>query len=268
MNQTFVNSSNPTLQLISALVVLIPVAIIFVKQKGSNKYFLSLAAANLLFFVSTSLLNNYVSLPEKTSTLLSTISNVMQAPLTLIFLLYFTKNSKIVKGIRVSLAFVLGISVISIGLSSYNLQSTLNLMSLGTVPVFIFSSILFVQFVKSSIYEQKETNKAFMLSAVVFAYGSYMLLLGLNMISPAKHGADIQSLFGLITIISTAFVSISIAMFDLNKKEETVFVAAKSTTRNSAFAQWDDFSLENTSEETKTSVTNISKYYPSYQKIN
>lgn len=268
MNQTFVNSSNSTLQLISALVVLIPVAIIFIKQKGSNRYFLSLAAANLMFFISTSLLNNYVSLPEKTSTLISTLSNVMQAPLTLIFLLYFTENSKIAKGIRLSLAVVLGISLISVGLSTYNLQSTLNLMALGTVPVFIFSSILFIQFVKSSVYEQKGTNKAFMLSAIVFAYGSYMLLFGLNMMSPAKHGADIQSLFGLITIISTAFVSISIAMFDLNKKEETSTVEAKPQTHNSAFAQWDDFSLASTPEVTKTSVTNISKYYPSYQKTN
>jgi hypothetical protein len=95
-----------------------------------------------------------------------------------------------------------------------------------------------------------------------------MLLFGLNMMSPAKHGADIQSLFGLITIISTAFVSISIAMFDLNKKEETITVEAKPQTHNSAFAQWEDFSLTSTPEVTKTSVTNISKYYPNYQKTN
>jgi hypothetical protein len=34
----------------------------------------------------------------------------------------------------------------------------------------------------------------------------------------------------------------------------------------SAFAQWDDFSLVSTPEVAKNSVTNISKYYPSYQK--
>ena len=259
------NQSNSTLQLTSALIVLLPVAIIFIKQKGSNRYFLSLAAANMMFFISTSLLNNYVALPEKTSVWISMLANVLQAPLTLIFLLYFTENNKITKGIKVSLASILGISVVAMGLSSFNEQATLNLMTLGTIPVFLFGSVLFIQYVKSSVYQQKGTNKAFILSAIVFAYGSYMLLLTLNLISPEKHASDIRSLFGLITIISTAFASISIAMFDLNKVETEVSKEAVPQRKNAAIAQWDDFSLANTPELSKTSVTNISKYYPSYQ---
>lgn len=259
------NQSNSTLQLISALIVLLPVAIIFIKQKGSNRYFLSLAAANMMFFISTSLLNKYVALPEKTSEWISMLANVLQAPLTLIFLVYFTENIKITKGIKISLAAILGISVAAIGLSSFNEQTTLNLMALGTIPVFLFGSILFIQQVKSSVYHQRGTNKAFILSAIVFAYGSYMILLTLNLISPEKHSADIRSLFGLITIISTAFASISIAMFDLNKVESEVSIEAMPQRNNVANSQWDDFSLANTPDLSKTSVTNISKYYPGYQ---
>ena len=259
------NQSNSTLQLISALIVLLPVAIIFVKQKGSNRYFLSLAAANMMFFISTSLLNKYVALPEKTSEWISMLANVLQAPLTLIFLVYFTENIKITKGIKISLAAILGISVAAIGLSSFNEQTTLNLMALGTIPVFLFGSILFIQQVKSSVYHQRGTNKAFILSAIVFAYGSYMILLTLNLISPEKHSADIRSLFGLITIISTAFASISIAMFDLNKVESEVSIEAMPQRNNVANSQWDDLSLANTPDLSKTSVTNISKYYPGYQ---
>jgi len=259
------NQSNSTLQLISALIVLLPVAIIFIKQKGSNRYFLSLAAANMMFFISTSLLNNYVALPEKTSVWISMLANVLQAPLTLIFLLYFTENNKITKGIKNSLAAILGISVVAIGITSFNEQTTLSLMTLGTIPVFLFGSVLFIQHVKSSVYHQKGTNKAFILSAIVFAYGSYMLLLTLNVISPEKHSSDIRSLFGLITIISAAFASISIAMFDLNQAEGEVSKEPAPQRKNAAIAQWDDFSLSNTPELSKTSVTNISKYYPSYQ---
>ena len=266
MNQSLVNSSNSNLQLISALIVLIPVAIIFIKQKGSNRYFLALAAANLMFFVSSALLNNFISLPEKTATIISTLSNVLQAPLTLIFLLQFTESKKITRAIRNILALILGVSTIVIGFNSYDKQTTLNLMTLGIVPVFIFSSILFIQYVKTSVYYQKGTNKAFMLSAIVFANGSYMMLLLLNMVSPAKHASDLHALFGVITIISTTFVSLSIAMFDVNKKEEIVSVETKQQTPVSAFAQWDDFSLVSTPEVAKNSVTNISKYYPSYQK--
>lgn len=242
MNHPIVNSSNSTLQLISALIVLIPVAIILIKQKGRNRYFLALAAANLMFFVSSASLNNFISLPEKTENIISTLSNVLQAPLTLIFLLQFTESKKMVTVIQNILAIILGVSTIAIGLDSYDTQSTLNLMALGIVPVFIFSSILFIQFVKTSVYQQKGTNKAFMLSAIVFAYGSYMMLLLINMISPAKHAGDLHALFGVITIISTTFVSLSIAMFDVNKREEIIMVAKKQQSQVSALAQWDDFS--------------------------
>lgn len=242
MNHPIVNSSNSTLQLISALIVLIPVAIILIKQKGRNRYFLALAAANLMFFVSSASLNNFISLPEKTENIISTLSNVLQAPLTLIFLLQFTESKKMVTVIQNILAIILGVSTIAIGFDSYDTQSTLNLMALGIVPVFIFSSILFIQYVKTSVYQQKGTNKAFMLSAIVFAYGSYMMLLLLNMISPAKHAGDLHALFGVITIISTTFVSLSIAMFDVNKREEIILVETKQKSQVSALAQWDDFS--------------------------
>jgi hypothetical protein len=237
MNHPIVNSSNSTLQLISALIVLIPVAIILIKQKGRNKYFLALAAANLMFFVSSSLLNNFFTLPEKTASIISALSNVLQAPLTLIFLLQFTESKKMNSAIQNSLAIILGVSTIAIGFESYDTPSTLKLMALGIVPVFIFSSILFIQYVKTSVYQQRGTNKAFMLSAFVFAYGSYMMLILLNIISPAKHTGDLHALFGVITIISTIFVSLSIAMFDVNKREEIVSVRTKQQSQVSALAQ-------------------------------
>lgn len=259
------NQSNSTLQLISALIVLIPVAIIFVKQKGNNKYFLSLAAANVMFFISTFLLNKFVALPATASNLISTFANVLQAPLTLMFLLYFTDNKKMEKAIRYSLIAVLGISAIAISFSTLNAELTFNLMALGIAPVFIIGSVLFIQHVKTSVYENKGSNSAFMLSSIVFAYGSYLLLLTLHFISPEKHATDLRSLFGLITIISTAFVSISILLMDMKAAaEETPAVEAKK--ENVAFAQWENFNLASTPEIAKNSVTNISKYYPSYSK--
>lgn len=259
------NQSNSTLQLISALIVLVPVAIIFIKQKGNNKYFLSLAAANVMFFISTFLLNKFVALPATASNLISTCANVLQAPLTLMFLLYFTENKQIVKAIRYSLVAVLGISVAAMAVSTINTELTLNLMTLGVAPVFIIGSVLFIQHVKTSVYENKGSNNAFMLSSIVFAYGSYMLLLTLHFIAPEKHATDLRSLFGLITIISTAFTTISIVLMDMKAAAEEAHVV-EDKKQNVAFAQWENFNLASTPEIAKNSVTNISKYYPGYNK--
>jgi hypothetical protein len=54
-------------------------------------------------------------------------------------------------------------------------------------------------------------------------------------------------------------------MFDLNQVETEAPKVTVPQRKNAANSQWDDFSLANTPELSKTSVTNISKYYPSYQ---
>jgi len=218
-----------------------------------------------MFFISTFLLNKFVALPASVSNVISAVANVLQAPLTLAFLFYFTENKLLTNIIRMSLVAVLGISIVAISFANINMQLTLDLMALGVAPVFIIGSILFIQHVKISVYENKGSNNAFMLSSIVFGYGSYMLLLTLHFLSPAKHATDLRSLFGLITIISTAFTSISIALMDMKSEtEETPAVEEKK--QNVAYAQWENFNLASTPEVAKNSVTNISKYYPSYSK--
>ena len=243
MNQLFINTGGPIWQLISMLIMLVPVAIILIKQKGRNTYFQSLAAANLLFFISACIMNKYVSLPTGMVTFINGLSIIMNAPLTLAFLLYFTDRTKNKKGIRNSLSIVLGIIIITLCAADYSSKLALNLMLLGTLPVFIFSSVLFVQFTINGVYEKKDGNKAFLLGTIVFAYGSYLLLLILNMISPEKHANDLQSLFGLITIISSGFISLGIAMLDQRKKEINAPAENKSKKLDAGFAQWDNFNF-------------------------
>jgi hypothetical protein len=243
MNQLFINTGGPIWQLLSMMIMLVPVAIILIKQKGGNSYFQSLAAANLLFFISACIMNKYVALPVGMVTLINGLSIIMNAPLTLAFLLYFIEQTKNKKAIRNSLAIVLGIVVLSLCFSNYSSKLALNLMLIGSVPVFIFSSILFIQYTISGVYEKKDGDKAFLLGTIVFAYGSYLLLLALNMISPEKHVADLQSLFGLITIISSGFISLGIAMLDQRKKEINITPESKPKKLDAGFAQWDNFNF-------------------------
>jgi hypothetical protein len=243
MNQLFINTGGPIWQLLSMMIMLVPVAIILIKQKGGNSYFQSLAAANLLFFISACIMNKYVALPVGMVTFINGLSIIMNAPLTLAFLLYFSEQTKNKKAIRNSLAIVLGIVVVSLCFSNYSSKLALNLMLIGSVPVFIFSSILFIQYTSSGVYEKKDGAKAFLLGTIVFAYGSYLLLLILNIVSPEKHATDLQSLFGLITILSSGFISLGIAMLDQRKKEINITPESKSKKLDAGFAQWDNFNF-------------------------
>jgi len=243
MNQLFINTGGPAWQLISILIMLVPVAIIVIKHKGNNTYFQSLAAANLLFFISACIMNNYVALPTGMVTFINGLSIIMNAPLTLAFLLYFTEKTKNKKIIRNSLALMLGIIIVTLCAKSYSSKLALNLMFFGSLLVFMFSSVLFIQYTISGVYEKKDGDKAFLLGTIVFAYGSYLLLLILNMVSPEKHATDLQSLFGLITIISSGFISLGIAMLDQGKKEIKVTTGSKTKKLDAGLTQWENFNF-------------------------
>ena len=243
MNQSFINNSNQVWQLIGMAIILVPVAMILIKQKGSNIHFQALAAANIFFFISACSMNKNIPLPTGLTTFIQSLASIMHAPLTLAFLLYFTNKDKEKKAIRNSIAFVVGIIAVSLFFADHTSQLTLNLMLLGTIPVFIFGSSLFIQHTINGVYENKNGNKAFLLSTIVFGYGSYFLLHVLNIVSPEKHASDIQGLFGMITILSSCFVSLGIGLLNQQKKKGVVMEESKEKKLDAGFAQWDNFNF-------------------------
>jgi hypothetical protein len=69
----------------------------------------------------------------------------------------------------------------------------------------------------------------------------------------------------LISIISTAVIAGGLA-YSNDEKRQTATAENKINTFHAGFAQWENFTLSNTPEESKKGVTDISKYYSGLQK--
>lgn len=140
----------------------------------------------------------------------------------------------------------------------------LNIMLVGAIPVLVFSTMLLTTYLRKSFNNKEEITNAVMLGAIVFAFGSYILLLSLNMADPAKHTNDLRSIIGLITILSAAVMSVSLALSYQEVKQTSTPMF--SSPASAGFAQWENFTLANTPDLMKNSVTDISKYYSGLQK--
>ena len=90
-------------------------------------------------------------------------------------------------------------------------------------------------------------------------------MLSMHLMDPLRHAADLRFVLGLISIIATAVIAGGLAYSNSEKKKE---VAAGNVARSfqAGFAQWENFTLSNTPEESKKGVTDISKYYAELQK--
>lgn len=233
-------------------------------QKTSNKSFIAIASAYLFIFITSSLINKFSSAAENPVAILNVLTSLIQAPLMLVLLGHLAGKSMINNLIKGCLAFLLAFSAASLALRGTGDNNLYMIMMVGSIPVFTFSSILFIDQVKEMIYEKKGANNAILLSGIVFAFGSYFILLLLNRIDPQAHAGDFRIMLGLITLISGLVMAASLVYTKVDAKE--LVIASDRTPVQVGFDQWENFSLASTPDVIKKGVTDISKYYSGLQK--
>ena len=232
--------------------------------KTTNNSFIAIASAYLFVFITSSLINKFSFADENTVAILNVLTSLIQAPLMLVLLGHLADKSMINSLIKSCLAFLLAFCAISLGLRGMGDNNLFMIMLVGSIPVFSFSSILFIDQVKQIIYEKKGSNNAIMLSGIVFAFGSYIILLLLNRIDPGAHAGDFRIMLGLITLISGLVMAASLVYTKVDAKE--LVIVSDRTPVQVGFDQWENFSLASTPDVIKKGVTDISKYYSELQK--
>lgn len=237
------------------------------KTKNSNKIisttnFAALIAVYLMPVVATLMVQKFAMMTEGFASIMNTISSVIQAPLMLVILVQLTDNKRFNRVMGVTLAGLLTSNSIALAFKGVNESNLINIMLVGSVPVFIISSFLFVHYLKVTLYENKDVQKSIVLAGIVFAFGSYTLMLSMHLIDPMRHANDLRFILGLISLLSTGVIATGLAYSSNEAKKESSILRPTQP----GYAQWDNFTLSNTPEEMKKGVTDISKYYGSLQK--
>lgn len=222
-----------------------------------------IALVSLYTFVSITLvLVQKFSQPSASeATMLHALLSLGQAPLMLSVLMQFSRERGMNRFIGwlmiATLAFYSG-AIAAKGLGEQNL---LNMMLVSALPVAAVATALLADELKHNFDAGRPSVKAFMLAGILFGFGSHAAVLSLNIMEPARHVADIRMVLGLLTLLSTAFIAISMAFTKVEVAESTVTEAQYASPSHAGFAQWENFTLTNTPEVLKKGVTDISKYY-------
>ncbi len=231
----------------------------------SKTNFIILAVVYLLPVIATLLVQRFAAFPSEMASAMNTFSSVIQAPLMLIILIQLADNKRMNRMMGVTLAGLLTANSITLALGGINEINLLKIMLVGSAPVFVFSSLLFIHYLKICLYENKNFQKTIILAGIVFAFGSYVMMLTMHLMDPMRHADDLRFVLGLISIISTAVIAGGLA-FSNNEKRQSSVAENRNTALQAGFAQWENFTLSNTPEESKKGVTDISKYYSGLQK--
>ena len=229
------------------------------KHKTPGTFISVLSVLYLMSFISFSLMSKFASLSAQNEQLLNTISAMIQVPMLMVMLVPLAKDAMLNTNIKVILGTLLGISALTIAIKGVEEQTLRYIQFIGALPLFVLASILFTGHVKETLYKGGSSGSATILGGIVFASGSFLVLLVLNRIDPQRHASDFNALLGLITVLSSAMVTAGLMMsFEWVKAPENRSYAHPS---KAGMAQWENFTLANTPDLMKNSVTDISKYY-------
>ena len=227
---------------ISTFILLLPLITIFIKRTTWNKSFIPFAGCFILMFCIGLINNEYINFGEEVNDVFITTSIILQAPLILLFLNYFILNPELKKAIRVSLLTYLIGGAVFLVFKPINSQTIGLLLGAGLTLVLIYSLIIFLRQIKESIHSRRETGKAFMISAIVFAYACYLFIYLMTYIFNSTEKKEIIMLFQLATIVSTLLVSFGL-LIDITRP--TLIPEEKKIKKLPMLTEWEEYTSGN-----------------------
>jgi hypothetical protein len=206
---------NSVMGLISSVALALPVIFILALRLGTYRSFPALLVYYVLVFAYNLFTENYVHVSTDFERNWGLANNLLDAPLMLFFLTYFSPSSAMTKKMKILIITLVAFDVLIIGLRGYNVDSLTIIMAPGLLSVLAFSLYFFVRQTKITIMHRKSSGKAVIAAALLFAYGCYGIIYLMYYVFNKIIVNSIDDTFlvyFLVTTFSSIFICVGIVM--------------------------------------------------------
>src|SRR5690606_15964292 len=160
------------ISIFSAFALSLPVILIISLRLYTNKSFLALGFHYLLAFVYNLMTAGVLSTTISLRRNFAITNNLLDIPLLLIFLLFFTRSCRLSKQLVTGLVAFIIFEIISIIIAGYSITSATIILGPGILIIVCFSFYFFLKHIQVQD-SPSETGKIVMLCCLLFSYGSY-----------------------------------------------------------------------------------------------
>lgn len=194
---------NSVLGLISTISLFLPVVLILFMRLGTYKSFPALIVYYLSVFIYNILTEGYVPANIYLVHYLGIGNNMVDAPLMLFFLTYFSATPAFTRKMHMLILGLLAFSVVMISWKGFSVDTITIIMAPGLLTVFLFCCYFFVRQTKITVMHRKATGKALIVAALLFAYGCYGLIYLMYYVFKTQYIADTFLVYYLVTTFSS-----------------------------------------------------------------
>ena len=140
------------------------------------------------------------------------LNNLLDAPLMLVFMTYFSKTASFRKKMKMIVPVFILFEIIVIAIYGFNIKAAIIVLAPGLLLVLGFSLLFFIHQAKITIVHQKAAGKALIVASLLFAYGGYCFIYVVFYLLKTPYKADTYLVYYLITIFSSLLISAGIIL--------------------------------------------------------
>lgn len=217
------NDLRHILGFLSTISFIIPVIIIFLFGFSKYRVYLALAVYCIQAFLYNLMTQQIILVPELFKNYFCYITNLLEIPLVMIFLMLFATSPKQRKLMGLLSGLFLVFEAIVIGVTGGITEDTVSIaLGPGLALLLYFSIRFFVQRIKTSTRYQKAGGKAVLISAVLFGYICFTFIYVISYVVRLEDTGDVFLLYYLITLIYTLTLTTGLVLEKkrMNKREE------------------------------------------------
>jgi hypothetical protein len=198
---------NTILGILSAIGFALPVLIIIIARLYMNISLLALVAYFLFGFSYNLMVENVLVVSPDTRRVVGVLINYLDVPFILTAMLMFCTGKWTEKAIKISMGIFGLFELVIFSKYQFSFLSSKYIMGPGILLIMGFSLYFFINNIKLTIMQGKGVGKTLMVTSILFAYGSYLIVYFFAFIQKAANQADVFIIYYLTSIIFSGLMS-------------------------------------------------------------
>jgi hypothetical protein len=204
-------NSHSLLGIISSIALFLPVALVIILKLFSNSSFLALAICYLIVGAQNLMRQSVFDVPKWIYQSMSLVDNILDAPLMLLFLTFFSTSALMTKRIRTCIYFFLSFEAIILVVFGFNVKAIRIILAPDIALVVAISFSFFLRYVRLSVSHPKNTGKAVMASAIFISYVIFsMVFIFYYLVKNERYHVDAELIYYLVSILSAVLMAMGI----------------------------------------------------------
>lgn len=191
-------------------ILAVPIVLLLTTKLAWYRSFIALTAYFVIGFIYALLDGGFIATDRMLVRNMGILVNLLDAPLTLLFLTYLSRTSSFRKKIYWVIGAFIAYEVVVLLIYGYNIKAS----NIFTIPGLILTLSISVMFavhqIKISVIYHKAAGKALFASALFFGYVGYTYCYFVYYFLDKTYQHDARLAFNAMTIISAILISIGI----------------------------------------------------------